>query len=324
MGCCQSQPDSQDGLPRHRIVQPAPANNAVRQLGADGNASQISVDRASAAAFDNSRANHVNGPQGSVSLKRPHSVRHCPPDFLQAPAPWTRSTLNAQREAFWDTRVSPDDPNKWLALRRACESLVAGDTATAQTLLETAGLICPSGVIGCKRDEGSRRWGVYDAEGGALFYVPPWVLSVPRDVVEDEAADDVSLKAADETDGDDEEGAHQPTHQAQSPKGKGRYTEEALGTALVVKCKLSSGKGDLHITMREAEYVSTLTDRVREQVHNQRIKLILRGKPLDERKTLVEQGWSQGDCVNAFILGYEPSVESPPPVESDEVGDPEL
>ncbi|KAK3106759.1 hypothetical protein LTR53_018126, partial [Teratosphaeriaceae sp. CCFEE 6253] len=49
------------------------------------------------------------------------------------------------------------------------------------------------------------------------------------------------------------------------------------------------------------EPAATLMARVRDKIGDKRVRLIYRGRPLDESKTLAQQDWKEGQVINAFV-----------------------
>ena len=85
--------------------------------------------------------------------------------------------LHRQRTEFWETAPQYDGlVETWNSLRVAVELSHQNDLATAQAVLDSAGIIIPTGDIGM---------GCYD-ERGNEFVIPEFVLSDPRNIMDDE------------------------------------------------------------------------------------------------------------------------------------------
>jgi Ubiquitin-binding domain len=85
--------------------------------------------------------------------------------------------LHRQRTEFWETAPQYDGlVDTWNSLRVAVELSHQNDMATAQAVLDSAGITIPTGDLG---------QGCYD-ELGHRFVVPEFVLSEPLNISEDE------------------------------------------------------------------------------------------------------------------------------------------
>lgn len=85
--------------------------------------------------------------------------------------------LHRQRTEFWETAPQYDGlVETWNSLRVAVELSHQNDLATAQAVLDSAGIIIPSGDLGM---------GCYD-ERGHRFVIPDFVLSEPGNIIDDE------------------------------------------------------------------------------------------------------------------------------------------
>src|SRR5437762_11691396 len=85
--------------------------------------------------------------------------------------------LHRQRTEFWETAPQYDGlVETWNSLRVAVELSHQNDLATAQAVLDSAGIIIPSGDLGM---------GCYD-ERGRRFVIPDFVLSEPSNIMDDE------------------------------------------------------------------------------------------------------------------------------------------
>lgn len=88
---------------------------------------------------------------------------------------WTREALDRERAEFFDTRVT-GRPEVWAALATAISLLRAADTATAQGIVDAAGVTVPTGDL-CE--------GAYD-EQGVLYRLPQCIVSDPGNMVRSE------------------------------------------------------------------------------------------------------------------------------------------
>lgn len=164
---------------------------------------------------------------------------------------WTRRQLDREREAFFDTRVA-GRTEVWQTLHGALEvlwssSLANGDfeggIATAQTILEAAGLTLPTGDLAN---------GVYDTLG-AFYSLPEWVVADPENLAEDDDEEEDKM-----VDGDEDE-----VLRRREEKGKKVVVE---GDLIRVKARLSDRGGpDVVVSVGKGDSVRLLTKRVFEE-----------------------------------------------------------
>ncbi|KFY42377.1 hypothetical protein V494_02428 [Pseudogymnoascus sp. VKM F-4513 (FW-928)] len=195
--------------------------------------------------------------------------------------PWTRSKLDRERIAFFDTRVT-GRPEIWGAIRSAVEEIHAeakngGDGAgyaTAQTIIDAVGATLPTGDLAD---------GVYDSLG-AYYGIPEWVVCDPVNVAEE------GVEAVVE---DEDEG-----------KGKVVVTERET---VKVTTRLSERGGiDVRVRIGRGESVKTLARMVAEESElppQKHIKIAYLGKILRENDTLAAQGWREGHMLNGLVFG---------------------
>lgn len=85
---------------------------------------------------------------------------------------WTRAELDRERDEFFETRVT-GRPEIWAALSTTISLLRGGDLATAQGIVDAAGVTIPTGDL-CE--------GCYD-EQGVLYRLPQCIVSDPENIV---------------------------------------------------------------------------------------------------------------------------------------------
>ncbi|KFY20573.1 hypothetical protein V491_03611, partial [Pseudogymnoascus sp. VKM F-3775] len=195
--------------------------------------------------------------------------------------PWTRTRLDRERIAFFDTRVT-GQPEIWGAIRAAVGEIHAeiknggdgGGYATAQTIIDAVGATLPTGDLAD---------GVYDSLG-AYYGIPEWVVCDPVNVAEEGEEAEVE---------DDDEG-----------KGKVVVTER---DTVKVTTRLSERGGiDVRVRIGREDSVKTLARMVTEgsdlppQKH---IRIAYLGKILRENDTLIAQGWREGHMLNGLVFG---------------------
>lgn len=105
---------------------------------------------------------------------------------------WTRSQIDREREEFFDTRVS-GRAEVWAALRTTLDLLREGDVATAQGIIDAAGITVPTGDL-CE--------GCYD-ENGVLYRLPQCIVSDPDNIADDSGAVGDTNDEAEDDDLDD-------------------------------------------------------------------------------------------------------------------------
>ncbi|GAB7361099.1 hypothetical protein MBLNU230_g1137t1 [Neophaeotheca triangularis] len=295
MGCCQSR----DRSASNNEPQAAPARPVGSQpLAPDSSQAAINrpsasepnpVQRSSAAS---NASQPFNAPQTSA---RPNTRIRAPSPIAKSPKntphprPWSRSVLEREREAFFDTRVT-GSPEVWNALRLVSELLREGKTEEAQGILDASGISCPNGRVAGGKGRDKVRGGVYD-ERGVLYEVPAWVVGDPGDLVED----------GEEDDGDEgEKDAVVGVEGAEEGKGKEKVAD--VGELLVVRARLSHTGADMTVRVGSKQKVAFLVRQIMQQIEGRRVRLAYLGKVLDEGKGLEEQGWCKGHVVNALVF----------------------
>lgn len=181
----------------------------------------------------------------------------------------------------------------WAALRRASEFLCVGDLASGQAVLDAVNVSCPTGKFARARGRERVRGGLYD-ESGALYDIPEWVVTDPRDIVED-TEDKIGIDGADESDDARE---NDDVVRKREEKGKGRAID--LGEETRAKVRFSDGKADLELVFGAKQNAGVLVRKVLEQ-RGERVTLLHLGKKIDEKQTLEAQGWRPGTILNGFL-----------------------
>lgn len=238
-------------------------------------------------------------------IRPPTPLDTSPAHISHQPPPWTRSQLEREREAFFDTRVSGNQ-EAWKGLRVVSELLRKEDFAEAQGILDALNLTCPNGRIASGRGRDRVKGGVYD-ERGELYELPTWVLTDPQDVIEDEEKDATDGAADDKDEGANAEAV--AAAKRRDEKGKGRA--EDPGEMIQLRARLSDRGTDVTVSVGMKQKIGTIVKSIQEQAGAKRIRLMYLGKAMDERKTLEECGFKQGNVVNAMVFaGDESMLES--------------
>lgn len=86
---------------------------------------------------------------------------------------WNRADLDRERREFFETRVT-GRPEVWAALAAAITIMRGNDLATAQSIINAAGVTIPTGDL-CE--------GCYD-EQGVLYRLPQCIVSDPENMAE--------------------------------------------------------------------------------------------------------------------------------------------
>jgi hypothetical protein len=222
-----------------------------------------------------SRSN-VSTPRHS-SATRPVALHEHYNVPLQLPSPWrsvdrtwTHSQLERERSEFFETRVT-GHPEIWGALKNVSELLREGELATAQGILEAAGVTTPTGnlIEGC-----------YD-EAGNLYRLPETIILDPTNVIPDETtrqynrnsnidgetmvglseAKSVTLDSGQTENIGKEEEDKEAMERRREEKGKASERD-----AVKVKCRLSDRGGpDVVIVLGRSQTVGALARRVQSE-----------------------------------------------------------
>ncbi|KAL2006129.1 hypothetical protein VTN00DRAFT_9783 [Thermoascus crustaceus] len=213
---------------------------------------------------------------------------------------WTRAQLAREREEFFDTRVT-GRPEVWAALAAATSLMREGDLATAQGIIDAAGVTVPTGNL-CE--------GCYD-ENGALYRLPQCIVSDPENVVEVSSTDERGTgdlesdaiydgKLAVDNASEDE---LIPEDLERRREEKGKTSERDL---IRVKARLSDRGGpDITVSIGKRQSVGLLARKVQLEAGisgKQRVRIAYLGKILKENQTLLDQGWKSGHVVNALVV----------------------
>lgn len=242
----------------------------------------------------------VYTPSQSQTPSRSTTTRHRPSSSIHTPQPnlasherynaplaaspvwtsknkiWTPIQLHRERQDFFETRVT-GRPEIWDALQNVCELVRDGDVATAQGILDAAGVTLPTGslVDGC-----------YD-EVGNLYKLPEVVVSDPVNTGVD-AGDGEELRAhrfrnSNNIDGETMIGVSEskiaPAAEEKllggegggagtdvtelSGRRRGGKRKESEQDAVNVRCRLSDRGGtDVIIAMEKTQNVGTLARKV--------------------------------------------------------------
>ncbi|KAJ5770994.1 uncharacterized protein N7511_003045 [Penicillium nucicola] len=240
---------------------------------------------------------------------------------------WTRAQLDQERTEFFETRVT-GRAEVWAAIASAISLMRTGDLATAQSIVDAAGITVPTGDL-CE--------GCYDQQG-VLYRLPQCIVSDPENMavmtdtdgtVSEQDLGDAG-HATDDSDDDEEE-----LDDDRIQDGK-LSTDDASGDELIereverrrdekgktserdlirVLARLSDRSGpDLVLSVGKGQTVGFLARRVHQEAEladNARVRIAYLGHLLKEKQSLLDQGWKSGHVVNALVIS--PSNESGQP-----------
>ncbi|CZS90945.1 uncharacterized protein RCO7_01338 [Rhynchosporium graminicola] len=213
---------------------------------------------------------------------------------------WTRAQIDAERIAFFDTRVTGRQ-EIWQAIRTALEVLWAGGEpeedgdrlATAQVILKAAGVTIPSGNL--TRD-------VYDGLG-ARYDLPDYVVSDPTNLVE------LSTKSVRDDGNKSEDGGAREDEdelwrKEEIRRGKAVVKSEDMTD---IRVKLSDRETPpLVVSVNKQDLVRIITQTINDEAELEspkHIRLAYMGKMLLGNQTLQAQGWQEGHVINGYVLG---------------------
>lgn len=236
---------------------------------------------------------------------------------------WTRAQLDRERREFFETRVT-GRPEMWAALSTAISLIQADDLATAQSIVDAAGITIPTGDL-CE--------GCYD-EQGVLYRLPQCIVSDPENMAEsDTKSADEDADHDDDTEAlsdaklatDDASGDELITEDIERRRDeKGKTSERDL---IRVRARLSDrGDPDLVLAMGKRQSVGFLARKIHQEAtvrvlipclcfvsgsdrttclqlsSHQRVRIAYLGRMLKEQESLPDQGWQSGHVINALIV----------------------
>ncbi|RHZ44990.1 ubiquitin domain-containing protein [Aspergillus thermomutatus] len=212
---------------------------------------------------------------------------------------WSRAQLDQERKEFFETRVT-GRAEVWAALAAAISFMHANDLATAQSIIDAAGVTVPTGDL-CQ--------GCYD-EQGALYRLPRCIVSDPENMVPEDSASrrddgyddfdtDDSKLSLDEASGDELIGGDSADRRDE----KGKMSERDL---IRVTARLSDGsESDVVVSVGKNQTVGLIARRVQQEAGipaTQRVRIVYLGRMLNENTPLVDQGWKAGNIINALVV----------------------
>lgn len=230
-------------------------------------------------------------------------------DWIAIDRSWTKRQLAAEREEFFDTRVT-GRPEIWQTIHVALQMIwepsseetndedegAANGLSTAQSILSAAEISLPTGDLVS---------GAYDSLGN-LYQLPEWIVSDPANVIDDEiirGKGDISV-------GDGSDSIDQTENIEHEDGGERRREEKGKGVVDVreqvsLRARLSESGRDITISIAKSESVRSVARRVAEEsalASNKKVRIAYMGKILNETLSLEDQGWQLGHTVNALVF----------------------
>ncbi|KAJ5682244.1 hypothetical protein N7462_005409 [Penicillium macrosclerotiorum] len=296
MGCCSSVPSRNDDHPptgQEEIVDDSRAQPASRNTADITPVTAHTARRRSRRAPNLPLNEHYNEP---VRLHIWYSKRRI----------WSRIELDRERREFFETRVT-GRPEVWAALSTAITLMQGGDLATAQSIVDAAGVTVPTGDL-CE--------GCYD-EQGVLYRLPQCIVSDPENMKKaasptteatrpedaDRDEDDTEAMSDGKLATDDASGDELITEDAERRRDeKGKTSERDL---IRVQARLSDRGGpDLVLLVGKNQSVGFLARKIQQEAaipSPRRVRIAYLGHILKEHESLPEQGWQRGHVINALI-----------------------
>lgn len=183
---------------------------------------------------------------------------------------WSRAQLDQERKEFFETRVT-GRTEVWAALSTAISMMQTGDLATAQGIIDAAGVTVPTGDL-CQ--------GCYD-EQGVLYRLPQCIVSDPENLAAPGAANDSRNSAADANGmsdgnaaGDSASGDELISDDAERRRDeKGKTSERDL---IRVRARLSDrGSPDVVLSVGKTQSVGFIARKVQQEAGVSRMRLLL-------------------------------------------------
>ena len=138
----------------------------------------------------------------------------------------------------------------WATLKSITELLADGDTPTAQTIADAAGITVPTGDL---------KNGVYD-EAGNLYQLPAHIISDPQNIIIDSVKDEARGETSVEATEDEDE-----LERKREEKGKAVIVD---ADAVRVKARLSDRGGpDVTVSVGKDQAVRSVIRGIREEAN---------------------------------------------------------
>lgn len=181
---------------------------------------------------------------------------------------WTRAGLDAERAAFFDTRVTGRQ-EVWGALHAALQVLWdpvgaggedgAGGLATAQSIIDAAEITLPTGDLAR---------GAYDGLGN-YYAFHEWVVSDPENLVE-EGDEGSEVSEVGELEREDVKGTGVEEREVEGEEAVRRREEKGKGVVdvrdlITVYARLSENARDIKVCVAKSESVRSVARKVLEE-----------------------------------------------------------
>jgi len=233
---------------------------------------------------------------------------------------WTRKTLDNERRAFFETRVT-GRPEIWGAIQSALEVLWQGgdpgDTdgglGTAHYILEAAEITVPNGDL-TKR--------VYD-RFGASYDLPRHIVSDPQNLA---PSPEPSIQPGGAGGGSNEEGESEELDEDEILRRREEKGKDVLNEAdlVDVRVRFSNPQPDKVVRVGQDVSVRLVVRQIVDEIGvsclvlislgvphancfsqleaPKRIRLNYMGRLLEDKKSLKAQGWNGTDIINALVF----------------------
>ncbi|EMR09297.1 hypothetical protein PNEG_02257 [Pneumocystis murina B123] len=197
--------------------------------------------------------------------------------------PITMSNLIRRRKEFWETAASYGGSLEiWNTLRLVLETIPESLT-TAQTIINTAGIILPTGdlIDGC-----------YD-QRGSYYFIPPYIFSEPTNLI----SENPEQSKNDKLNSIIENEENTKLSESQDSQIKNEHVNEII-------VRLSDTSKDILIKIDSKNSIADMKQHVAKIAGIKKpMHFFLLGKMLSDEKSLIDQGWKEGRVVQALILG---------------------
>lgn len=214
--------------------------------------------------------------------------------YAMEDGPVTQTQLEMKRQTFWESRTS-GDAMQWQNLRVAADALLAGNgnVDLAETVLEAAGM----------RLQGNDLTLVYDMRGMS-YELPPWVFRNPSNIVSEE-----EMRRNARSSSKSPSGPARPLVLKLRLSGSSDNLEQDIALSLTSDMTGLAVKSALHAHLLAGKADQTpdaSTPRPnqwskRGGLPPLRMRLLFRGRVIEDDLSLHELKLSDGDIVQVFI-----------------------
>ncbi|KAF8474689.1 hypothetical protein BDZ91DRAFT_273129 [Kalaharituber pfeilii] len=212
--------------------------------------------------------------------------------------PITREELTRRRDEYYDTRVT-GRTEVWRVMRLAIETMENGDFPTAQEIINASGITIPTGNL---------IHGAYD-ERGIRYELPEYCVSAPSNLITTSSdAEKHAASAGDQSDTEEDDIVDlEEIERRRELKGKMVLNRNEKKYRVVARLSDRGGPGsDVAVIFQQKDTVRTVIRKIIERgkldPKAHRLKIAYLGKILNEHESLPEQGWVEGNVINALVF----------------------